>query len=465
MSVIAAIKLSSKPSGSAEEAAIRQPADQAGQPAIKLSAEKLRTAGLHVTACEQRELDDERTVPGKITYNESRRLEIKALVEGVVTQVLVGPAQVVKKSEPLAVLSSPAIGLARDEVAQCRADFARVQKEAARTEEIAANLAALLELLKTHPDPAVIGKTFEDKPLGDHRQTVVASYSRLFLAEAVIADTRTLQEAGGISGRLVEKRHSDREVAKAAFETACEQSTFAMSQARDQSRAAVQHAERLLAVSSQRLDALGGDSSASEPSAGTALSDLVCRAPFDGVVEERLAVTAAHVAAGQLLFVVANTDTLWVSAEVPERDWNAFDNGAQQELSIQAPSLSDSKTAAHVKFIQGKISPETRTLTIVGELDNRERKFRPGMFVWVSVPMSQPRQALAVPASAIVDHEQARFVFVADAPDTFRRVEVKIGVETAQWVEITEGLQPGQSVVDRGTFILKSELLLEYATK
>lgn len=465
ITVIAAIKLRSKPSGSADEAADRPAADQGGQLAIKLSAEKLRAAQLHVTACQQRDLDDVRTVPGKITYNESRHLEINALVESVVTQVLVNPGQVVKKGEPLAVLSSPEIGLARDEVAQCRANLALAQKEAARTEEIATNLAALLELLKKHPEPVVIEKTFEERLLGDHRQTVVAAYSQLFLAEAVTADTRALEEVGGISGRLAEQRQSTREVAKAAFETACEQSTFAMSKARDQTRAAVQHAERLLAVSDQRLKALGGDDAAGEMSVGTALSELVSRAPFDGVVEERLAVTAAHVAAGQPLFVLADTDALWVSAEVPERDWNSFDNGAQKELSIRAPSLSDSETTAQVKFIQGKISPETRTLTIVGELDNRDKKFRPGMFVWVSVPMSQPRQALAVPATAIVDHEQSRFVFVADEADTFRRVDVKTGVETSEWVEITDGLQPGQQVVDRGTFVLKSELLLEYATK
>ena len=152
MAVIAVIKLSSKPSGSADEAADRPLADRAGQPAIKLSAEKLRTAQLHVTTCQQRELDDVRIVPGKITYNESRHLEIKALVEGVVTQVLVSPGRVVKKGDPLAVLSSPEIGLARDEVAQCRANLALAQKESARTEEIAANLAALLELLKKHPE-------------------------------------------------------------------------------------------------------------------------------------------------------------------------------------------------------------------------------------------------------------------------------------------------------------------------
>jgi cobalt-zinc-cadmium efflux system membrane fusion protein len=191
----------------------------------------------------------------------------------------------------------------------------------------------------------------------------------------------------------------------------------------------------------------------------------VVRSPFDGVIQERLTVPTAHVDAGKPLFVLANTDTLWVSAEVPERDWHSLGNGGQQELALRAPSLPDSETSARVKFIEGKISPETRTQTIVGELDNKVKKFRPGMFVWVSVPMSQPRCVLAVPAAAIVDHEQSRFVFVADAPDTFRRVDVATGVVTPEWVEITRGLQAGDKVVDQGTFVLKSELLLEYATK
>jgi cobalt-zinc-cadmium efflux system membrane fusion protein len=432
---------------------------------VKLSADKLRNANLHVAACKLRDLEDVRTVPGKITYNESQRWDIKTPVEGVVQKVLVDQSQSVKKGETLAVLSSAEIGMARDAVAQCTADLALARKEADRAEQIAANLTELLELLKQHPKPAEIEKKFDNKVLGNHRQEVVSAYSKLLLAETVAADTRPLEQSGTISGRLAQERHSDREVAKAAFETACEQSKFEINQAREKTHAAVEHAKRLLAVSCRRLETLGGVCSESEESSGSALSELVVRAPFDGIIQERLTVPTAHVDAGKPLFILANTDTLWVSAEVPERDWHSLGNGGQQELALRAPSLPDSETAARVKFIEGKISPETRTQTIVGELDNKVKKFRPGMFVWVSVPMSQPRRALAVPAAAIVDHEQARFVFVADAPDTFRRVDVTTGVVTPEWVEITRGLQAGDKVVDQGTFVLKSELLLEYATK
>jgi multidrug efflux pump subunit AcrA (membrane-fusion protein) len=129
---------------------------------------------------------------------------------------------------------------------------------------------------------------------------------------------------------------------------------------------------------------------------------------------------------------------------------------------LRVPGLSNSEISAQIKFTAGRISPETHTLSIVGELDNHEGRFRPGMFVWVAVPISHPQRVLAVPTSAIVLHEETKFVFVADSADTYHRVDVTTGLETPEWVEITAGLNEGQEVVDAGTFALKSELLLEH---
>jgi RND family efflux transporter MFP subunit len=402
-----------------------------------------------------------RIVPGRITYNEGQHLEIKSPAEAVVKQVFAAPEQLVKKGDRLAVLSSPEIGMARDAVAQCKSDLVVAQREADRKEEIAANLSALFDFLKQHPEPAEIEKRFDEKTLGAHRQEILAAYSKLYLAEAVAENMRSLEGTGSVSGRVIQERRSIREVAKAAFTTACEEARFEVSQDIEKSRAALQHSQRMLAVCRQRLESLGGESSDADSVSREALNELVVTAPFDGKLVERLTTSAARVAAGQPLFVLANTDTLWVSAEVHERDWNLVGGDELHEFVLHAPSLPDSDTLARVKFTEGKISSETRTLSIVGELDNRQGKFRPGMFVWVSVPMGQPRRVLAVPVTSIVQHEQTKFVFVADGPDTFRRVDVTTGLETPNWVEIKDGLKAGEKVVDAGTFALKSELLLE----
>jgi cobalt-zinc-cadmium efflux system membrane fusion protein len=82
------------------------------------------------------------------------------------------------------------------------------------------------------------------------------------------------------------------------------------------------------------------------------------------------------------------------------------------------------------------------------------------MFAWVELPVGTPHEALAVPAGAVTRHEQRSFVFVEDGPGTYRRIDVAVGKETPDWIEITHGLAAGAKVVDRGAFVLKSELLL-----
>jgi cobalt-zinc-cadmium efflux system membrane fusion protein len=58
-------------------------------------------------------------------------------------------------------------------------------------------------------------------------------------------------------------------------------------------------------------------------------------------------------------------------------------------------------------------------------------------------------------------HENRPFVFSPAGERHFRRVDVQIGLETSDYVEIKSGLAAGDPIVDRGAFFLKSELLLE----
>ncbi len=382
---------------------------------VKLTQDKIRSAKLHTSRCQIRELRDLRTVPGTITFNPANHLEIKSPAEGVVKRVLVGQGQAVKKGDPLVILSSSEFGMARDALAQCKAELELTKNEAQRSEQIAANVSDLLDVLKQRRQPAEIEKQFDDKLLGQQRQQIIAAYSKLYLAESVMENSRPLEANGGISGRMLQERRSDREVAKAAFDTACEEAKFEVSQGREKTRAAVEHAERLLSVCRQRVESLSGGFADGESGSQSALSELVLKAPFDGVIQENSAVQAAHVGAGQYLMGLADTQSLWVAAEVPQRDWNALDGEAQRQLMLRVPGLSNSEISAQIKFTAGRISPETHTLSIVGELDNHEGRFRPGMFVWVAVPISHPQRVLAVPTSAIVQHEETKFVFVADS--------------------------------------------------
>jgi RND family efflux transporter MFP subunit len=251
-------------------------------------------------------------------------------------------------------------------------------------------------------------------------------------------------------------------VAAAQFSAACETARFSAAQERDKAQAAAEQADRLLAVSQQALANLLGPLADMTPVTDRQkLSELVLLAPIGGRVEERSAVAAARVAAGAPLFVLADTRALWVSAEIHERDWAALDVTPGGQIAIRVPALSETELAAKVRFVGGQVSAETRSVPLVAELPNEGGRLKPGLFAWALVPLEEPRQALVVPASAIVRNENQPFVFVPAGQRTFRRVDVAVGLESGDRVEILSGLQAGDAVVDRGAFFLKSELLLE----
>lgn len=449
------------------EFAAGAPAEAEGAAAVSttvvhLSAAKLQAAGLHASPVERRPLQDVRRVPGKLGYNTAQRLELKLPAAGVVKQALAHPGQPVKRGGDLALLTSVEVGLARDEVEQAAADVRLAEKERDWAGQIADNLEALLAALESRPDMAHLERQFKDKLLGDHRDRVMSAYSKHLLADRLARDASTMAAKGAISERYIQERTSGREVSAASFHGVCEQSRFDAAQHRARTQAALEHAQRLLAVSQQKLSLLVGPFAelTTHASEGT-ICELVLRSPLDGVVEDRFVADGGRFAAGETLYTVANTETLWVSAQVYERDWAELGGGAVREVRVECPALPEHVLTARVQFVGVTMSAETRAVPLVAELANVDGRLKPGMFVWVSVPVGAGRSVLAVPASAVVRHEGAAFVFVEEAVGRYRRADVTLGLETPEWMEIVSGVRGGERVVDRGAFFLKSELLLE----
>jgi multidrug efflux pump subunit AcrA (membrane-fusion protein) len=204
----------------------------------------------------------------------------------------------------------------------------------------------------------------------------------------------------------------------------------------------------------------------SEPSSALSessknLSEFAVQAPFAGRVERRGAVRSARIEAGKPLFVLADTAKLLVEAEIHERDWAVLEHASEGEIAIRVPALGEQPFATRTRYVGAEVSSASRSVPLVTEVDNAEGRLKPGMFVWVEAPLGKVRDACLVPAGAIMRHEGQAFVFVPLGGDRYRRVDVQTGLETREHIEIRSGLEPGQEVVARGAFYLKSELLLE----
>ena len=443
-----------KEDGSAEVAEART--------SCTLTPEKIKDAGLHETTAQVKTIREQRTVPGSITYDTARHLEVTAPVDSVAVKVLAEPGQMIEEGTALVVLSSSAIGLARDQVLQREAELTLAQHESGWALDVDMNVQKLLSLLKQRPKLPDLEQGLEGKRLGDFRDKIVGGYSKLILAELAIESAESLTGQGAVAKRITNERRSARETAAAAFASVCETSRFEAHHAAEKTRAAEQQAERLLAVSREHLTALLGPfGDKSEVSDRDKLSEFTVRAPLASRIEERHVVTAARMTAGSPLFTLADTRDMWVSAEIHERDWEALKLPPGEDLAIRVPALKEAVYHAKVRYVGSQVSPDTHSVPLVADIGNREGRFKPGMFVWVEVPLTGGKEGLVVPPGAIMRHEGQAFVFIPEGKNTFRRADVETGLETSTGVEILSGLKPGERVVDQGAFVLKSELLLE----
>jgi len=429
---------------------------------VKLTPEKLASAEIHLTTVARTSVQPTRPVPAEIEYDLEKRVPVNAPVEGVVLKVLIDPAQEVHKGQPLAVLSCPEIGVARDLVEKRRADLEQARREETRAIDVSKHVDELLGLLMQKPKLSEVETALDRRMLGEYREKIIGEYSRLLLAEHVVEASRTL-EGGPLPGRLMEQRKAETEQARARFTGACESARFNAVQDRERAKAEEDRADRLLSVAQQALkNLLGPWAAMEEVSDPDHLNDLKLLAPIDGRVVERQAVQNARVDAAAPLFVVANTSVMWARAEIHERDWRSLDflkQGAQ--LDIRVPALRNEVLTAKIRWVGAQVEVVKRSVPLTAELPNDDDRLKPGMFVWALIPLDKPHEALVVPAGAIMRHENQPFVFVPDGERQFRRVDVELGLETNEQIEITSGLAAGDTVVDRGTFFLKSELLLE----
>ena len=437
---------------------------------VSLPAAAQKAAEIDLATVEVRPLREHLTVPGRIDYDARHRLDYASPVDGIVSQVRVKVRQKVSKGDALAELSSPDVGMARDEVRR-REDNRLIEKKAADwATTIADNVESLLDSLVGHPPLAAIETQFQDRVLGAYREKILGAYSRLIYVEKVSVGTKSLGEGGVLSGRIVEERASNLEVAKANFTAACEEARFLTRQDRDRARASLEQANRLVQISQENLRTLVGSRLESDPASedegespgdSSSLSTLVLRTPFDGVVEDVFIARGERARVGDRLFVVADTRVLWVRAQIHERQWTAVEVSAGQSVRVMVPGADVHETTAVVNHVGATVEAESRSVPLVAELTNNDAHYKPGMFVWVDLPQGELRQALAIPVSAVMRHEGKSFVFVPDGAERFRRVDVTTGIESDDSLEVTSGLAAGQQVVSRGAFVLKSELLLE----
>lgn len=185
--------------------------------------------------------------------------------------------------------------------------------------------------------------------------------------------------------------------------------------------------------------------------AKTKLADTVMRAPFAGVVLQRLLDEGAicSVMPPSPVLVIAEVDTMKVEGAVAERDRLSIKVGMPARVVVDA--LRGKVLTGVITIINPMVDPRTRTAKVQINLPNPGYVLETGMSARVMLDLGS-RMAIAVPDEVVLRGGAAERValFVVDEAGVARRREVVTGVRSDGLVEITQGLAAGERVIRAG---------------
>ncbi|HTF90389.1 MAG TPA: efflux RND transporter periplasmic adaptor subunit [Planctomycetota bacterium] len=173
------------------------------------------------------------------------------------------------------------------------------------------------------------------------------------------------------------------------------------------------------------------------------LADTQVKAPYDGVVLERLAGTGDYLSAGAPLARLLRNDPVRLRVIVPEQASGLVSQG--QELRAQFDSGSASVVAAVTRMAPA-LGARDRSLVVEADVKNPDGKLRPGSFARAELVLDAKATTLVIPPTALVRFAGIDKVFVDEKDQAVER-RVKIGRVETERVEVLEGLAVGDRVV------------------
>ena len=249
--------------------------------------------------------------------------------------------------------------------------------------------------------------------------------------EQEIARTERLVKIGAASQQELERIHAEHVRHRTEVESA---------------RARLQ----LLGMTPEQIEAL--------TSSGQVAATTTVVSPIAGVVTARTANPGTSVDAATPLVTVVDLSTVWVVADLYERDFSRVSVGTPAIVTTAA--FPDQRIMGKVAYIDPQVRTETRTAKIRIEVANPGQRLRLGMYADVQVETPRAAtQSVLVPRSSVQNLGDRTVVYLSDPrqPGRFTEREVRLGPVSQDRVVVLVGVQPGDSLVTSGSFSLRAE--------
>jgi membrane fusion protein, heavy metal efflux system len=327
---------------------------------------------------------------GKILVSEDRVAAIGPVHEGRLVRLYAGQGSVVKKGQKLADLQSADIDDAEAEYL---------------------------------------------KALAEHENARRTSEAEVKLAQQTYDRTKMLFEKTIAPGKALQAAEHDLLVARASAESSVASTKAAVTAAR--------HRLMILGLKESDMSQL-----ANKPDFAAVFS---LTSPISGTVVERNATVGATVGSDANVFKIVDISSVWIDGNVFEKDLARVRPGQQVNVSVTA--FPGTVFTGKVILVSTVVDPETRSVKVRTEVQNRDGRLKPDMFANVEIITDVNRTAISIPQSALLNDGGQSIVFVA-AGTGFERRTVTPGIQSDDRVEIISGLKTGDKVVIKGNYLL-----------
>jgi membrane fusion protein (multidrug efflux system) len=175
-----------------------------------------------------------------------------------------------------------------------------------------------------------------------------------------------------------------------------------------------------------------------------AAADTVIRAPFSGIVAERVVSTGDYVSRGTRVATVVRIDPIRVELTVPEQYLSIVKAGQRVRLTVDA--YPGETFVAAVRFVSPSLKSAQRALTVEAVAQNADGRLKPGLFATALLQQPAPAAAVLVPASSIETVAGTSRVYVIAAGDKVEERIVTVGEKVGDRIEVTSGVAAGDKV-------------------
>ncbi len=420
----------------------------------------VQKAGIEVVRTERRPMLATIEVPAAVEFDATRVTRVTPMVSGITRKVAASLGAYVESNDLLAIIDSPVLGEAKSEYIERSQNLKLAQSDLARINTIHRGTQRMLEVCTPEANPETIRNVLAELPVGDAKARLLRAHAALQLARLDAARAESFQEKKINSEREYQAARSALAAAEADFTATREEVSFDIEQSRLTAERAVEVASGALESAKRRLHILGLSNEqiaaiGTEPDEALARFEL--HSPVSGRVVERTVSIGESVAADDVLFVVADTSTMWLIANVYERDLRQLRTG--QLIQFTVGGMAGASFDGIVSWISSQVDDRTRTVSLRADLPNPDGLLKSKMFGTARIAIHENDFVVGVPDDAVQSDGCCQLVFVEQSETVFEPRKVVLGSHANGFVEVLQGLEEGERIASTGSFLMKTEIL------